>query len=176
MSLTAPSRLAYMQQRIEAMIAAVAIVQPALDRFYSLLNDEQKVRLNALAEDQRRRSSARNRDRSLAQGCDVAQVSALKWPTEEIEARLRPTDNQRASFAVLQDASVSAADMLKTSCQADDALTPPARLAAVGKRLDTMLQAVKLVRSVLDDFYATLSDEQKAQFEAIGPQRSALSD
>jgi hypothetical protein len=56
---------------------------------------------------------------------------------------------------VLQDASVSAADMLKTSCQADDALTPPARLAAVGKRLDTMLQAVKLVRSVLDDFYAT---------------------
>ena len=172
-SLTAPSRLAYMQQRIEAMIAAVAIVQPALDRFYSLLNDEQKVRLNALAEDQRRRSSARNRDRSLAQGCDVAQVSALKWPTEEIEARLRPTDNQRASFAVLQDASVSAADMLKTSCQADDALTPPARLAAVGKRLDTMLQAVKLVRSVLDDFYATLSDEQKAQFEAIGPRRTA---
>jgi LTXXQ motif family protein len=162
-----------MQQRIEAMIAAVAIVQPALDRFYSLLNDEQKVRLNALAEDQRRRSSARNRDRSLAQGCDVAQVSALKWPTEEIEARLRPTDNQRASFAVLQDASVSAADMLKTSCQADDALTPPARLAAVGKRLDTMLQAVKLVRSVLDDFYATLSDEQKAQFEAIGPRRTA---
>ena len=158
---------------MQQMIAAVAIVQPALDRFYSLLNDEQKVRLNALAEDQRRRSSARNRDRSLAQGCDVAQVSALKWPTEEIEARLRPTDNQRASFAVLQDASVSAADMLKTSCQADDALTPPARLAAVGKRLDTMLQAVKLVRSVLDDFYATLSDEQKAQFEAIGPRRTA---
>src|SRR5258705_2442589 len=152
MSLTAPSRLAYMQQRIEAMIAAVAIVQPALDRFYSLLNDEQKVRLNALAEDQRRRSSARNRNRSIAQGCDVAQVSALKWPTEEIEARLRPTDNQRASFAVLQDASVSAADMLKTSCQADDALTPPARLAAVGKRLDTILQAVKLERFGVDDF------------------------
>jgi hypothetical protein len=173
MSLTAPSRLASMQQRIEAMIAAVAIVQPALDRFYSPLNDEQKARLNALAEDQRRRSLARSRGRSLAQGCDVAQVSALKWPTEEIEARLRPTEDQRASFAVLQDASVSAAEMLKTSCQADDAVTPSARLAAVGKRLDTMLQAVKLVRSVLDDFYATLSDEQKAQFEEIGPRRTA---
>jgi hypothetical protein len=44
-----------MQQSIEAMIAAVAIVQPALDKFYSLLNDEQKARLNALAEDQRGR-------------------------------------------------------------------------------------------------------------------------
>ena len=63
--------------------------------------------------------------------------------------------------------------MLKTSCPADDAVTPPARLAAVGKRLDTMLQAVKLVRSALDDFYGTLSDEQKAQFEAIGPRRTA---
>jgi hypothetical protein len=64
--------------------------------------------------------------------------------------------------------------MLKTSCQAGDAITPPARLAAVGKRLDTMLQAVKLVRSALDDFYGSLSDEQKAQFEAIGPQANSF--
>ncbi|MDB5567585.1 MAG: hypothetical protein JWP84_4151 [Tardiphaga sp.] len=173
MSLTAPGRLASMQQRIEAMIAAVTIVQPALDRFYSLLNDEQKARLNALAEDQRRRSLARSRDRSLAQGCDVAQVTALKWPSEEIDARLRPTETQRASLVALQNASAKAADMLTTSCQPDDAVTPPARLATAGKRLDTMLQAVKLVRAALDDFYATLSDEQKAQFEAIGPRRTA---
>jgi hypothetical protein len=32
------------------------------------------------------------------------------------------------------------------------------------------------VRSALGDFYGSLSDEQKAQFEAIGPQRSTLSD
>jgi hypothetical protein len=116
---------------------------------------------------------ARSRDRSLAQGCDVAQVTALKWPSEEIDARLRPTEPQRASLVALQNASAKAADMLTTSCQADDAVTPPARLATAGKRLDTMLQAVKLVRSALDDFYATLSDEQKAQFEAIGPRRTA---
>lgn len=91
-------------------------------------------------------------------------------------ARLHPTDAQRASLAALQNASAKAADMLRTSCGADEAVTAPARLAAVGKRLDTMLQAVKLVRSSLDDFYATLSDEQKAQFEAIGPRRTASSD
>jgi hypothetical protein len=176
LSLTAPSRLASMQQRIEAMIAAVATVQPPLDKFYSLLNDEQKVRLNALGEDQRRRIAARRNDGSLAQSCDDAQPAALKWPTEEIDTRLRPTDTQRANLVALQDASAKAGDMLKTSCQAGDAITPPARLAAVGKRLDTMLQAIKLVRSALDDFYGTLSDEQKAQFEAIGPQRTASSD
>jgi len=175
-SLTAPGRLASMQQRIEAMVAAVAMVQPALDKFWGLLSDEQKARLTALGDDQRRRIAASRRNRPLAQACDVAQPAALKWPTEEIEARLRPTDAQRASLAVLQDAGARAADMLKTSCQADDAVTPPARLVAAGKRLDTMLQSVKLVRSALDDFYATLSDEQKAQFEAIGPRRTASSD
>jgi hypothetical protein len=62
--------------------------------------------------------------------------------------------------------------MLKTACQPDDAVTPPARFAAAAERLDTLLQAVKLVRPALEDFYTTLNDEQKAQFESIGPRRT----
>ncbi|MDB5637071.1 MAG: hypothetical protein JWP51_1979, partial [Bradyrhizobium sp.] len=61
------------------------------------------------------------------------------------------------------------ADMLKASCPATDPITPPARLEAIANRLETMLQAVKTVRAALDDFYGKLNDEQKAQFEAIGP-------
>jgi len=109
----------------------------------------------------------------LVESCGGAQPAAMQWPTAEIEARLHPTDTQRAGLETLQDASAQAADMLKASCQPDNALTPPARLAAVGKRLDTVLQAVKLVSAALEDFYATLSDEQKAQFEAIGPRRTS---
>jgi hypothetical protein len=97
------------------------------------------------------------------------------WPTAEIDATLHPTEAQRTSLAALQDASTKAVDLLKTSCQGGEAITPPARLEAVGKRLDAMLQAVKTVRAALDDFYGTLSDEQKAQFEAIGPRRAGLS-
>jgi hypothetical protein len=63
--------------------------------------------------------------------------------------------------------------MLKDACEEDDAITPPARLAAADRRLVAMLEAVKLVSSALDDFYDTLSDQQKAQFEAIGPKRTA---
>ena len=100
----------------------------------------------------------------------------MSWPASEIEARLHPTEAQRDSLAMLQDASTKAADLLKSSCQTNDAITPPARLDAVGKRLDTMLQAVKMVRTALDDFYGKLSDEQKAQFEAIGPRRTASLD
>jgi hypothetical protein len=157
------------------MIAAVGIVQPPLDRFYDVLNDEQKARLTALGqdqrEDQRRGRTVRKADAPLARGCGTAQPAAMDWPAAEIESRLHPTEAQRASLAALRDASAKAADMLKSSCQPDSVLTPPARLAAVGKRLDTMLAAVETVRAALDDLYGDLTDEQKAQFEAIGPGR-----
>jgi hypothetical protein len=90
----------------------------------------------------------------------------------EIEARLHLNDTQRAALQVVQDASAKAADMLKATRQPDDVVTP-ARLAALAKRLETVRQVVKLVRPALENFYATLSDEQKAQFEAIGPKRIA---
>ena len=99
--------------------------------------------------------------------------AAQEWPTGEIDARLHLNDTQRAALQVLQNTSADAAQRLKVACQASEAMTPPARLASVASRLDTMLQAVKDVRAALDNFYATLNDEQKAQFEAIGPRRSA---
>jgi hypothetical protein len=134
------------------------------------MDDEQKARFNALAEDQRKAAASRA---SLAQNCADGQSASFQWPGSEIEARLSLNDTQRASLQMLQDASAKAADMLKVACQPDDIITPPTRLAALAKRLDTMLQAVKLVRPTLEHFYATLSDEQKAQFEAIGPKRAA---
>ena len=172
-ALTAPNRLASMQTRLEAMIAAVGTVQPPLDHFYGLLTDEQKARFNALGQDQRRKETARGNGGSIAQSCEAAQPGVTDWPAAEIDATLHPTDAQRASLTALQDASTRAADMLKAACQVDAAVvTPPARLAAVGKRLDVMLQAVKTVHTALDDFYGQLTDEQKAQFEAIGPRRT----
>jgi hypothetical protein len=174
-SLTAPGRLAAMQARIEAMISAVETVQPALQKFYDLLNDEQRARLNALAQDQRRRETARNTNGSLAQSCQSAQASVPDWPTAEIEARLHLNEAQSASLASLQQATVKAADMLKASCPTTEPITPPARLEAIANRLETMLQAVKTVRVALDDFYGKLNDEHKAQFEAIGPARAGPS-
>ena len=173
-ALTAPARLAAMQQRIEAMISAVKTVQPPLQKFYDLLSDEQKARLNALGEDQHRADAANKKSGSLTANCGAAQSGVLGWPSAQIDSRLHPTETQRTSLAALQDATAKAEDMLKSSCQATEAITPPARLAAVGVRLDVMLQAVKSVRTALDDFYAKLSDEQKAQFEAIGRRHTAL--
>jgi hypothetical protein len=43
----------------------------------------------------------------------------------------------------------------------------------VNGRLAAMQQAVYLVSTALEGFYATLSDEQKAQFETIGQKRTS---
>jgi hypothetical protein len=174
-ALTAPERLASMQQRIEAMVAAVQTVQPALQKFYDLLNDEQRARLNALAQDQRRREAARAASGSLAQDCRATQPGVTDWPSAEIEARLHLNEAQRASVVRLQQASAKAAEMLKNSCPTEEPITPPARLEATANRLNTMLQAVKMVRAALDDVYGQLNDEQKAQFEAIGRARAGIS-
>jgi hypothetical protein len=170
---SAPHRLAVMQQRIGAMIKAELGVQQPLGRFYDLLDDEQEARLNALAEDRHKISATNGATEAPGQGCGAAQPAALQWPADEIEARLHPNDAQRAALKVLQDANARAVDILNNACQPKDATTLPIRLDAVDGRLDAMQQAVHLVSAALDDFYATLSDEQKAQFEAIGQKRTA---
>jgi hypothetical protein len=172
MALTAPARLAVMEQRIDAMIAAVQALQMPLQKFYDSLNDEQRARFTALAEQQRqilRRARTRTTPDVVAD-CGIARPGVMIWPEAEIEQRVHPTDAQRAPLAGLRDAAAKAEDMLK-SCEPNNAATLPARLTAIGDRLNTMLDAVKTVRAALDKFYASLTDEQKAQFEAIGRER-----
>jgi hypothetical protein len=170
---TAPDRLALMQQRIGAMSMAASAVEQPLGKFYDLLDDEQEARLNAIAEDRRKMSAANGATEAPAHGCGAALPSALQWPADEIEAKLHPNDAQRAALDMLREANARAADILNNACQPEDATTLPIRLDAVEGRLDAMQQAVNLVSTALDDFYATLSDEQKTQFEAIGQKRTA---
>src|SRR5262249_2517295 len=151
---------------------AVQGLQMPLQKFYDSLNDEQRARFTALVE-QQRQSARRARASAappVAADCGVARPGVMEWPEAQIEQRLRPTDAQRAPLAALRDAAAKAADMLK-SCAPNDATTLPARLAAISDRFNTMLDAVKTVREALDKFYAALTDEQKAQFEAIGRER-----
>ena len=177
-ALTAPGRLTSMRHRVEAMISAAGTVQPALQKFYELLSDEQKTRLSALGQDQPRAGAAKNGNGLSVATCSANQANVAAFPNADIEAKLHLTEAQRASLADLRDATMRAAEMLQESCPASDqaAKTPPARLDVVRRRLQIMLIAVKTVRAALDDFYAGLSDEQKAQFETIGQRNSAASD
>jgi hypothetical protein len=77
---TAPARLAVMQQRIEAMTKAVIALEAPLEKLYDLLGDEQKTRLNALAEDERKASAASGATEAPAQRCDAARLKNCSAP------------------------------------------------------------------------------------------------
>jgi hypothetical protein len=170
-ALTAPSRLAQMQQRVQAMRDAVNTLKPALDKFYGLLSDDQKAKVTALAADLR---PQQNKQAGSDGACNAAQPTATDWPGDLIERDVKPTDAQQPNLKALQDATAKAAEILKSSCPPADARTPTARLAAIQARLDSMLQAIGTVQPALDSFYGSLNDEQKAAFDAIGPERNGI--
>ena len=164
---TPSGRLAAMQQRLEAMKSAIARVRTPFEEFYELLDDDQKGKLAAF-NDQRAQFAPKV---PAAQSCTPPET--LQWPASEIEARLHLSDTQREELDVLRRMSVFAKNTLNFNCQPDENLTPPDRLATADTRLDAMLDAIKQVAPALDDFLATLSDEQKAQFETIGTKRTS---
>lgn len=169
-AMTAPDRLAAMQQRIGTMMMAQSALQQPLTKFYDLLDEEQEARLNAIAADRRKTAPADAGPGATA--CGPTHSVPLQWPATEIEARLKLNDTQRAALKSLQDANAMAIGIL-SACPPTDTTTPPARLDAADARLEAMQQAVYLVSVALGEFYAMLSDEQKSKFEAIGQKRTA---
>jgi len=108
-------------------------------------------------------------ERRAAEVCSDNAAQLTDWPIERISAVVEPTDAQRPALEELRAASAKAIDMLKAGCPKDLPSVPTGRLAAMESRLQVMLAAVQTVRPALERFYQSLSDEQKARFNAIAP-------
>jgi hypothetical protein len=92
-------------------------------------------------------------------------------PFQRIEKIVKPTGQQQTALEKLQQVSQQAADDLRASCPMRTAEPPAAaRLDAMNSRPAAMVGAVKTLRPALGSFYASLSDEQKAQFNTMGQQ------
>src|SRR5262249_10843534 len=168
---TPPGRLAAMGRRLEVMLQAVDIVEPALHAFYQSLDDEQKARFNVIApqEPQAARTirSANQYGPDLTDACGGKAATFGDLPIERIAELVQPTPAQRTALDDLDAASKDAAELLKANCSEDEMLTPPGRLVSMARRLQALLQAVKTVQRVLARFYSSRSDEQKARFNAL---------
>ncbi len=161
-ALTPSAKLTTMQRRLEAMKSAIAHVTMPFETFYELLDDEQKGKLAGLSGERAPFAPKV----PATQSCTPPEV--LQWPGSEIKTRLHLNASQRQAQDALQRMSVLARNTLNFDCEPEEKLDPPDRLATADTRLDAMLDAIKLLRPALDDFLATLSEEQKTQFEVIG--------
>jgi hypothetical protein len=174
-SFTPTGRLDAMQQRLQGLVQAVAIVSDPLDKFYDSLSDEQKARFNSIkppanTEGAPNGQAANAQDANAANPKGECGDASLAWPTDQINRVVQPTDAQRAKLDALQAAVANGADTIKAACPSEPPATPPDRLAAIGKHLQAMLQAIDAIRPPLHDFYNSLSDDQKARFNTMGKQ------
>jgi hypothetical protein len=103
--------------------------------------------------------------------CNPRAAGFAEWRIARIEETVRPTDAQRAALDELRTASSKAAETISAACTSDFPAKSTERLAAMEKRVEAMLQAIKTVRPAFDAFYAALDDQQKARLDDIGPRR-----
>jgi hypothetical protein len=175
------ARLDSVVQGIDTAIAALDAVQPALQDFYSMLDDEQKARLllhgrpelEARAQVQER-SSRRERRRVKANGgpapaqhplsavCERLATSLRDWPIRQMERDMQLSNPQRVALYELAIVSLKAADTL--TCPAEGALTPVGRLDTMRLRLSALRAAVNAVRPALLHFHEALDETQKQRF------------
>jgi len=163
--LTPAGRLDAAAQRLDTTLKAIHILRSPLERFYRALSDEQRRQFNAInGSAEGARSTG-----SMATLCSQQGGSFIDLPVQRIEQVVQPTAQQRSAFDDLKRAAQKAGDQLQSSCPTTVPKSPVARLDTVETRLGAMVDAIEAVRPNLKNFYASLSDEQKARFNLMGP-------
>lgn len=172
--LTPVSRLDAMQRRLQAMADANEAVKGPLTHLYSLLTEEQKQRLAAFAAKGKDKQPAPKKSINIVELC-TTQAGFTKVPAEQIASSIELNDAQKAELEKLKDASAQASETLKASCPASVPETVDGRLDAAQQRVTALIQAVDTVKPAVRDFYASLTDEQKAALSIQSGQQQTAS-
>ena len=147
-----PERMKAISDRLWALRQAMLTLRTPVEKAYNALNDEQRARLHTPG------------NKVTCTG-DAVQ---FPWPRDQIEQVIEPNDQQRAALEMLRQISLQMAQAVASSCPRQALTTPVQRLDAAGDRLNTMLYATMIVGRALGNVYASLSDQQKANFSTIG--------
>jgi hypothetical protein len=105
---------------------------------------------------------------SVGKACAAESRDVTTWPIDRIQRAVAPNEQQRALLDDLANASIKASEAIRAACPTETTLTPTGRLDVMEKRVEAMLKAIEIVREPLEKFYNSLSDEQKARFNALG--------
>jgi len=163
--LTPVGRLDAVEQRLNATVKAIQIVRSPLERFYQALSDEQKRQFNTISSSIDNAGSATD----MAALCSQQAGGFIKLPVQRIEELVQPTAQQQSALEDLKNATQNAGDQLRSACPTAVPKSPVARLDTVEAWLNAAADAIRAIRPSLKSFYASLSDDQKAKFNMMGP-------
>jgi hypothetical protein len=166
--LTPVGRLDAVEERLNATIKAIQIVRSPLERFYQALSDEQRQQFNTINSSIETAGAPGN----MAVLCSQQAGGFIELPVQRIEQVVQPTAQQQSAFDDLKSATQNAGDQLRSSCPTAVPKSPVARLDTGEARLNAMADAIRAIRPSLNNFYASLSDDQKAKFNMMGPREN----
>jgi LTXXQ motif family protein len=103
--------------------------------------------------------------------CSPRGAGLAEWRVDRIDRLVRPTDAQQPKLEELRKASIRAAEVIAAACPTDIPQSPVARLELMEKRMNAMLEALKVVRPAFTEFYNTLDATQQSRLNVAGPRR-----
>jgi hypothetical protein len=165
--LTPVSRVTAIAKRLDATAQAVDTIRAPLAKLYDSLGDEQKQKFDAIALGHHRRAPKKTEPGDFVAQCKERAQQFTDLPVQQISDTLKPTGDQKSAFDALKMTSDKAAANVEDSCPAQAPQNVTARFDAIDTRLKAMKDAINLIAPKLKDFYATLTDDQKAQFNLM---------
>ena len=163
-------------QVLEVLVAGLDRLRPSIEAFYGALDDEQKARLVALymsqasvQKSEQNRRPAQKYPLTVRQDatCQQWAGSLRTWPMRQIESGMSLSDEQKAALYTLSGSIYRAAAVLTASCPTESSFTPLGQLDAKRARIETLRQAISVVRPDAARLTNALSGEQKARLVAI---------
>jgi hypothetical protein len=99
------------------------------------------------------------------------QARFMDVPKKRLEQLVQPNAQQQSALDDLAKAAQKAADQMRSSCRTAVPKSPAARLATLEAQVSASADAIRAIRPNLKDFYASLSDEQRARFNMMSQGR-----
>jgi hypothetical protein len=160
--LTPTGRLHAMLARLQAALNASHAMHAPLMTFYDSLSNEQKVQFDTIAPD----------TGPIAGGTAPvatcwAEPVLSDLPTKRIAEVVILSDAQLGKLDQLAKTDRRAMDILKAACPDDVPRSPVGRLEAIETRLEAMIRAAEAIQPALQDFYGSLTHEQKEWFNML---------
>ena len=167
MPVSLAQRLNAIVDRIWAMHDALLTIRLPFERFYDALSEEQRQRLRGQAPPPAdvAANATEGRGHGVADGrgemCLEPSAGLADWMMRTME-RAAPREQQRAGVEAMRMQSAAMAQLVAASCPSNPRPDAMSRVAAAADRLDVMLFAVMSVSPMLQQFYDSLDDKQKA--------------
>ncbi|MEE4378321.1 MAG: Spy/CpxP family protein refolding chaperone [Candidatus Competibacteraceae bacterium] len=101
--------------------------------------------------------------------CNGQRLERAERMLAQVRDSLELTAQQEPAWSALNDAVYAGGEMITTACEqwSQDSQTPPERLERVETMLATGLDAVRQVRLPFEEFYAVLTDAQRATLDDL---------